>query len=114
MAKFACILPAAGKSSRFKDKNYKKPFAPLANRAVWLHSAERFLHRDDVTDALVLQRAEFGVAHFPGGMPAEGLSQRCRAQQAADVVGTERRLAQWLILDAHAKRLSGGILYSNR
>ena len=43
MAKFAVILAAAGKSSRFKDKNYKKPFAPLANRAVWLHSAEKFL-----------------------------------------------------------------------
>ena len=40
---FAVILAAAGKSSRYHDKNYKKPFAPLANRAVWLHSAERFL-----------------------------------------------------------------------
>ena len=46
MSKFAVILAAAGKSSRFKDKNYKKPFVPLANRAVWLHSAERFLGRD--------------------------------------------------------------------
>ena len=43
MAKFAVILPAAGRSSRFHDKSYKKPFAPLANKAVWLHSAERFL-----------------------------------------------------------------------
>jgi len=31
VAKFAVIVPAAGKSSRFADKNYKKPFAPLAN-----------------------------------------------------------------------------------
>jgi 2-C-methyl-D-erythritol 4-phosphate cytidylyltransferase len=54
VAKFACILPAAGKSSRFKDKNYKKPFAPLANRAVWLHSAERFLHRDDVKQVILV------------------------------------------------------------
>ena len=30
MATFAAILAAAGKSSRFADKNYKKPFAPLA------------------------------------------------------------------------------------
>ena len=45
---FAVILLAAGKSHRFHDKNYKKPFAPLADRAVWLHSAEKFLNRDDV------------------------------------------------------------------
>jgi 2-C-methyl-D-erythritol 4-phosphate cytidylyltransferase len=54
VAKFAVILPAAGKSSRFKDKSYKKPFAPLANRAVWLHSAEKFLHRDDVKQVLIV------------------------------------------------------------
>lgn len=54
MAKFAVILPAAGQSIRFKDKNYKKPFAPLANRAVWLHSAEKFLNRDDVKQVLVV------------------------------------------------------------
>jgi 2-C-methyl-D-erythritol 4-phosphate cytidylyltransferase len=54
MSKFAVILAAAGKSSRYKDKNYKKPFAPLANRAVWLHSAERFLGRDDVKQLLLV------------------------------------------------------------
>lgn len=53
MAKFAVIMPAAGKSSRFQDKNYKKPFAPLANRAVWLHSAERFLGRGDVIQVIL-------------------------------------------------------------
>src|SRR6516225_4910142 len=54
VSKFAVILAAAGKSSRFKDKNYKKPFAPLANRAVWLHSAEKFLGRDDVKQLLLV------------------------------------------------------------
>jgi len=54
MPKFAVILPAAGRSSRFKDKNYKKPFAPLANRAVWLHSAERFLNRNDVVQTIIV------------------------------------------------------------
>ncbi|MBI3837937.1 MAG: 2-C-methyl-D-erythritol 4-phosphate cytidylyltransferase [Planctomycetia bacterium] len=54
MAKFAVILPAAGKSSRFHDRNYKKPFAPLANRAVWLHSAERFLARSDVKQLIIV------------------------------------------------------------
>ena len=54
MAKFAVILPAAGKSSRFKDKHYKKPFASLAGRAVWLHSAEIFLNRDDTAQVIVV------------------------------------------------------------
>ena len=54
MSSFAVILPAAGASSRFKDKNYKKPFAPLAERAVWLHSAERFLNRPDVKQLIVV------------------------------------------------------------
>ena len=54
MPKTAVILAAAGRSSRFKDKHYKKPFAPLANRAVWLHSAERFVNRDDVVQVIVV------------------------------------------------------------
>ena len=54
MATFAVILPAAGKSSRFHDKHYKKPFAPLEDRAVWLHAAERFLNRDDVKQTIVV------------------------------------------------------------
>ncbi|NLE38937.1 MAG: 2-C-methyl-D-erythritol 4-phosphate cytidylyltransferase, partial [Pirellulaceae bacterium] len=58
MAKFAVILPAAGRSSRFKDKYYKKPFAPLANRAVWIHSAERFLNREDVVQVILVIAAE--------------------------------------------------------
>lgn len=54
MASFAVILPAAGRSSRFHDKNYKKPFAPLANKPVWLHSAERFVARADVKQTLIV------------------------------------------------------------
>jgi 2-C-methyl-D-erythritol 4-phosphate cytidylyltransferase len=54
MAKFAVILPAAGRSARFRDKSYKKPFAPLANKAIWLHSAERFLNRDDVVQTILV------------------------------------------------------------
>ncbi|HHK42301.1 MAG TPA: 2-C-methyl-D-erythritol 4-phosphate cytidylyltransferase, partial [Planctomycetaceae bacterium] len=53
MADYAVILAAAGKSSRFRDKHYKKPFAPLANKAVWLHSAEKFLARKDVRQVLI-------------------------------------------------------------
>lgn len=58
MANFAVIMPAAGKSSRFEDKNYKKPFAPLGGRAVWLHSAEKFLARNDVKQVLIVIAAE--------------------------------------------------------
>jgi 2-C-methyl-D-erythritol 4-phosphate cytidylyltransferase len=58
MAKFAVILPAAGRSSRFHDSHYKKPFVPLANRAVWLHSAERFLNRSDVVQLVLVIAAE--------------------------------------------------------
>ena len=54
MATFSVILPAAGKSSRFHDEHYKKPFAPLDNRAVWLHSVEKFIGRDDVKQVMVI------------------------------------------------------------
>ena len=58
MSTFAVILPAAGKSSRFHDKHYKKPYAPLNDRAVWLHSADRFLNRDDVKQVIIVISAE--------------------------------------------------------
>ncbi len=54
MSKFSVILAAAGKSSRFKDKHYKKPFIRLDQKAVWLYSAERFLNRDDVCQLILV------------------------------------------------------------
>lgn len=54
VATFAVIMPAAGKSSRFGDKNYKKPFAPLANRPVWMYATEKFLARDDVKQLILV------------------------------------------------------------
>jgi 2-C-methyl-D-erythritol 4-phosphate cytidylyltransferase len=53
MPKFAVILPAAGKSSRFGDRE-KKPFASLDGRAVWLRAAELFVARDDVCQTLLV------------------------------------------------------------
>jgi 2-C-methyl-D-erythritol 4-phosphate cytidylyltransferase len=53
MPKFCVILPAAGQSSRFKDKE-KKPFTNLDGRAVWLRSAELFITRDDVSQCLIV------------------------------------------------------------
>lgn len=54
MSKFAVLIAAAGASTRFKDGFYKKPFAPLDGRAVWLHSAERFVNRGDVCQTIVI------------------------------------------------------------
>lgn len=54
MPRIAAILPAAGKSSRFRDPHYKKPFALLAERAVWLHAAEKFLNHPDVCQTIVV------------------------------------------------------------
>ena len=54
VAKFAVILPAAGKSSRFGHSHYKKPFAPLDGRPVWLHAAEKFVNRNDVEQVILV------------------------------------------------------------
>ena len=92
MSKFAVILPAAGKSSRFHDKNYKKPFIPLANKAVWLHAAEKFLNRNDVAQTLVviapedreLFQAKFGANIAILGVDiVEGGAERSDSVKAA-------------------------------
>jgi 2-C-methyl-D-erythritol 4-phosphate cytidylyltransferase len=53
MPQFAVILPAAGKSSRFRDKE-KKPFTNLDGRAVWLRTIELFVTRNDVLQCIVV------------------------------------------------------------
>jgi 2-C-methyl-D-erythritol 4-phosphate cytidylyltransferase len=53
MPKFAVILPAAGQSSRFRDKE-KKPFVNLDGRAVWLRVAEAFVARGDVCQCVLV------------------------------------------------------------
>lgn len=76
MSKFAVILPAAGKSSRFRDQHYKKPFVPLANKAVWLHAAEKFLNRSDVAQTIIVispdDREQF-LAKFGANIAILGL-----------------------------------------
>ncbi len=57
MSRFAVILPAAGKSSRFRDRE-KKPFVNLDGRAVWLRCAELFITRDDVVQSLIVVAPE--------------------------------------------------------
>jgi 2-C-methyl-D-erythritol 4-phosphate cytidylyltransferase len=53
MANFAVILPAAGQSSRFRDKE-KKPFVNLDGRAVWLRTTEHFVTRKDVVQCIIV------------------------------------------------------------
>lgn len=95
MATFACILAAAGKSSRFHDKNYKKPFAPLANRAVWLHSAERFINRDDVKQVIIVispEDREYFNFKFSSNVAILGIDVVEGGAERADSV--ERALAR--------------------
>jgi len=58
MPKFAVILPAAGKSSRFVHQRRKKPFTDLKGRAVWLRSVDLFVNRDDVVQTLLCIAAD--------------------------------------------------------
>jgi 2-C-methyl-D-erythritol 4-phosphate cytidylyltransferase len=53
MSKFAVILPAAGKSSRF-SKQRKKVFVELKGRPVWLRTAEQFVNRSDVVQTILV------------------------------------------------------------
>lgn len=57
MPQFAVILPAAGRSSRFREKE-KKPFTNLDGRAVWLRTVEHFVTRKDVTQCIVVVAPE--------------------------------------------------------
>ena len=57
MARFAVVLAAAGRSTRFAA-NRKKPFLDLKGRAVWLRSAEHFVNREDVAQTLVAVSAD--------------------------------------------------------
>lgn len=90
MSTFAVILPAAGKSSRFHDKHYKKPFAPLEERAVWLHSADRFLNRKDVQQTIVViapeDREDF-FSKFGANVAILGIEVVEGGAERADSVG---------------------------
>ncbi len=57
MSRFAVILPAAGQSSRFRDK-VKKVFANIDGRAVWLRACEPFANRNDVAQTILVVAPE--------------------------------------------------------
>jgi 2-C-methyl-D-erythritol 4-phosphate cytidylyltransferase len=90
--RFAVILPAAGKSSRFRDQHYKKPFALLDGRPVWMHTAEKFANRNDVAQTILIiapeDRESFtekfgGNAALLGVEIAEGGKERTDSVAAA-------------------------------
>ena len=56
--RFAVILPAAGKSSRFGDPKQKKIYTEFDGRAVWLRAVEPFVNRDDVAQIIMAIAAE--------------------------------------------------------
>lgn len=54
MSKFAVILAAAGKSSRFGDTQRKKPFIDLKGRPVWVRALEPFQSLSQVVQSIVV------------------------------------------------------------
>ncbi len=54
MSRFAVILPAAGRSTRFSAQRRKKPFVELKGRPVWVRTAEHFVSREDVAQTLIV------------------------------------------------------------
>ncbi|RLS29700.1 MAG: 2-C-methyl-D-erythritol 4-phosphate cytidylyltransferase [Planctomycetota bacterium] len=89
MPTFGVILAAAGKSIRFNDPNYKKPFAPLAGRPVWLHSAERFLEREDVKKVVVVispEDREYFLDKFSANLAFLGITLALGGETRSDSV----------------------------
>jgi 2-C-methyl-D-erythritol 4-phosphate cytidylyltransferase len=58
LSRFAVILAAAGKSSRFGNPFQKKVFSLLAGKPVWMHAAEAFSKRRDVAQLIMVIAAE--------------------------------------------------------
>ena len=89
MPNFAVILAAAGRSSRFKDQHYKKPFANLKKKAVWLYSAELFLKRSDVKQLIMViaedDRENF-TTKFGANMAVMGIDLTIGGAERADSV----------------------------
>lgn len=89
MSTFAIILAAAGQSSRYGDPNYKKPFAPLDGKAVWLHSAERFNAREDVKQLVVViaeEDEEFFQAKYGANLAFMGIESTVGGGSRAESV----------------------------
>lgn len=89
MPRFGVILAAAGQSSRFQDAHYKKPFAPLAGRPVWMHSAGKFTDREDVAQVVIVvapDDRELFLERFGANLAFMGITLAEGGAQRADSV----------------------------
>ena len=95
MPSFSVILAAAGKSSRFNDPNFKKPFANLGRKPVWLYSAELFQKVRDVKQVILVispeDKDEF-FARFGPNIAVMGIDVVMGGAERADSV--EKGLAK--------------------
>ncbi|MEM8678454.1 MAG: 2-C-methyl-D-erythritol 4-phosphate cytidylyltransferase [Planctomycetota bacterium] len=91
MPSYAVILAAAGKSQRFNDQHYKKPFIHLGDRSVWLHAADRFTNRQDVAQTIIViaeEDQEFFAMKFGANLAIMGIevthggAERCDSIEA--------------------------------
>ena len=89
MASFSVILAAAGRSSRFNDPNYKKPFAVLKGKPVWLYSVELFQKRSDVKQIILVispdDKEDF-FAKFGANIAVMGIDLVLGGSERADSV----------------------------
>ena len=89
MASFSVILAAAGRSSRFNDPNYKKPFAVLNSKPVWLYSVELFQKRADVKQIILVispeDKDDF-LAKFGANIAVMGIDLVLGGAERADSV----------------------------
>lgn len=89
MSKFAVILAAAGRSERFGDTYYKKVYAPLAGRPLWMYAAEAFSNRDDVGQIVMViaqEDREYFGEKFAGNAAMLGIQIVTGGAERADSV----------------------------
>ena len=94
-ARFAVIVPAAGRSTRFGGGSQNKLFTLLGGRPVWEHAITRFLDRADVARIVVAiapeDRPRFEAAPFSSRLTfVDGGAERVDSIRAAlERIGTD-------------------------
>ena len=89
MPSYAVLIAAAGRSRRFNDPSYKKPFISLRQKPVWLHSVERFQKRSDVKQIIILispEDQEDFMTRFGPNVAVLGLDVVLGGDQRSDSV----------------------------
>ena len=89
MNKFAVVLPAAGKSTRFGDPFRKKVYATIGGKPLWMFAAEAFAKRDDVAQILLIigpDDKELFNEKYAGNAAMLGVRPVLGGQERADSV----------------------------